>query len=98
MVSGSIFAQPVAQNAQIAAPAGSNEVYSSLSPYVQGGNPPYMFQINQAVNATVTLNPTGDFSATITDMPARFEYTVTDVDGDLSAPATITLFGNIEKG
>lgn len=96
---GSVFAQPVAQNAQIAALAGSNMVNSSLLPYVQGGNPPYMFQINQAVNATVALNPnSGDFSATITDMPSSFQYTVTDVNGDSSAPATITLFGNIEKG
>jgi hypothetical protein len=88
---GTILAQPVAQDRQFFAAPNSREVNQSLSGLVQGGNPPYMFQINQAQNATVALNPTGDFYATITDMPSSFQYTVTDVNGDSSAPATITL-------
>jgi hypothetical protein len=33
----------------------------------------------------------GLFSAEITAMPASFDYTVTDANGDTSAPATVTL-------
>ena len=93
---GSTFAQPEAQNVQIAAPAGSDQINSSLALNVQGGNPPYMFQINQAQNATVTLDMDGAFSATITGKPASFDYTVTDVNGD-SSSGKITLLGDMPE-
>jgi hypothetical protein len=88
---GSIFAQPVAQNKSFVAAPNSMKVTESLSPLVQGGQPPYMFQIEQAINAVVVVNMNGLFSAEITAMPASFDYTVTDANGDTSAPATVTL-------
>ena len=66
------------------------QVAGHLSSLVQGEQP-YLFELNQAQNANVTLLPYGGFTATITAMPASFQYTVRDASGDSSAPATITL-------
>ena len=91
LVSGNILAQPIAQNSQFVAAPNSMQVAGHLFSLVQGAQQPYLFELHQAQNANVVLLPYGGFTATITAMPASFQYSVRDASGDTSALATITL-------
>jgi hypothetical protein len=58
---------------------------------VQGGIPPYTFQLFAHPGMPANVSPTGAFWISAFRLPASFQYTVTDSQGQISAPATITL-------
>ncbi len=91
----SIQANPIAQNRTIfGAPNGiRTSISGTLSDYVQDGTPPYQFNIEgAAVNGVVMLSPTdGSFTFNPTNFPAAFQYSVIDISGNKSNPATITI-------
>lgn len=105
-----ILAQPIAQNATFEKPIARDEKppYSYINnlshfPLVSNGTSPYTYRLvpDSARNTNPTLRPDGRFLVVpirIEDAITQFQYTVTDANGNISNPGTVTIkFGN-QKG
>lgn len=87
-------AQPIAKDALLDASGPS--YFGELSSLIQGGTPPYKYELQQAIGdeIEVSIQPDGRFIATAPlkyNGAAQFEYTATDATGDVSNPGTITI-------
>lgn len=93
----SIQAQPVAKNyillANEEAPAFTGAHVTDPSILAEGGVPPYTFAgAQQEINGTLDyMLPNGDFAFNVVNYPASFQFTVTDSNGNVSQPGTITI-------
>lgn len=91
-------AGPTIQNQSIIVPTrGTNAspyqtpIRGQLGP-VQAGIPPYTFQIfGQHPGVAFSILPDGQFWIAAFRLPISFQYTVTDSQGQVSAPATIRI-------
>lgn len=106
----SIQSQPIAQNATFEKPIAIVEKppYSYVNnlshfPLVSNGTPPYSYHLvpDTARNTNPSIRPDGRFLVvpiSIEDAITQFQYTVTDANGNISNPGTVTIkFGN-QKG
>lgn len=90
-------AVPLIQNRTIIVPTrGTNAspyqtpIRGQLGP-VQGGFPPYTFAIVGHPGMGANINQNGQFWISAFRLPVSFQYTVTDSQGQVSAPATIRI-------
>jgi hypothetical protein len=91
-------AAPLIQNRTIIVPTrGTNAspyqtpISGQLGP-VQAGIPPYTFQMfGQHPGVAFSILPDGQFWIAAFRLPVSFQYTVTDSQGQVSAPATIRI-------
>lgn len=102
----SIQAQPVAGDAYFTVSTGYPFYNNNLTPLVQGGTPPYEFNLQQVDNTNpginVDIEENGNFYVTVPTVNfgdnVQFQYTATDSTNNVSNPGTVIIKFGQEKG